>query len=601
MKNIKRLLCLALAFVLTITALIVPAFARDPETNPYSVEIADDNMSQIKYLPYGTYGNPDNFTEYSSGQYWVPLYQADNNIENRSGSGMVFSTGNMAKDASSQIYRKSFVNKTVYPNSDLKLEYKIKTFSRTTDGAGYRIWAVIDGMSGPQLFSYAAHTGVLQFAGTTGWSWSGSGNVTLSEDTDYTITIELVRDVENLHYDLKYSVVKDEDSTRVASATVDNYSRVTDCTAFGRIGFILQATGAQSDDKDVFLVKNIKIDNVVRYNIITFGDELSLNDTRTAFDDTMVNAADEIVSVNDNSFINGTSWCLVDEDGNDKENNGCFYANNGYLQVKSPAHTEDTWNRYMLKKKFSPITSGSILTATMTLKYNPCLYWNRGYSIRLGNTDGQNLSIFRTRHSGANYLCALGIDSGWGAGADTGDEQEITGFADNTDINITMVISPKDDDNYNVSLTLAQTGAESLVLNRTITKAMAESFDRLEVWAATMKAGTLLENIAVKNAKIDVSSGTKEALTAGENNIYLSCTNVTGYPVDYALVAAVCNKTTNEQTGVYAIAEYTDNMTYTQNLMATVNVSDPETETVKLFVFDNFDNITPWIKPLIVE
>ena len=102
--------------------------------------------------------------------------------------------------------------------------------------------------------------------------------------------------------------------------------------------------------------------------------------------------------------------------------------------------------------------------------------------------------------------------------------------------------------------------------------------------------------MGLKNLKI-TTEGTKTALVAGNNTIYLPIENVTGHAVDFALIAAVCDKATDKHKE-YFVETYDEHCTNSDNLTIDVTITDPTTEYVKLYIWDSFGILRPYTEPI---
>lgn len=167
------------------------------------------------------------------------------------------------------------------------------------------------------------------------------------------------------------------------------------------------------------------------------------------------------------------------------------------------------------------------------------------------------------------------------------------------DVPFTLTLTPDTNDSNYYDAQIKIGANDDYVGTRKIPASEVTAFDRLTITLKQFQTATTANYVGLKDLKITTSSVVpKTALVEGENTIYLPVENVTGHEVDFAIVAAVCDKETDQQLG-YSVATYNGHQKRFDNLeVKGVNITNPLNQYVKLFVFNTFGNLMPYTTPI---
>lgn len=374
-----------------------------------------------------------------------------------------------------------------------------------------------------------------------------------------------------------------------------------DATAIDRIYFSSGAfsTGTRAD---VFKVKTLKIKReIYEKPVLEFGDNLlySNSGVRAEEDFSTWSSTSDIATVSDKDYERGAKWAYSNTLGNDTKET-TFVAEDNMLNV----YTGITGNGVdRLTKRFNPINAGDTLKITGTFKVQEMDYWaGHDVALKLGNGT-HNYSLLQLYSGGFFKL-----------GAATADTNEANGFSVNSqmfsindgfgtdpftiiknrEFGYCAVLEPQGEEGYMLKIKIENISGLNDIsvpeLSMFLTTEEATSLDRMYFSSGANTTGTKAAAIQTKNLKIEVI-GAKTALENGENTVYVPMKNLNGAKANFTLVAALC-----ENSGVkkaFKIVDFSDVTDYIKNLPVNITVEDKDSQYVKVFVFDNMENITP--------
>lgn len=220
-------------------------------------------------------------------------------------------------------------------------------------------------------------------------------------------------------------------------------------------------------------------------------------------------------------------------------------------------------------------------------------FGNETYGVYQNNINGND--IFDDKYGSERYMSLDANTAG----------QTCTNGGDLT-LNLKAVPSTSDESKYdlilttvgpNVNVTSTRAVDKNLVLGLSdfclVSSRGNTSAEHATTWATPQKLIGLKNAAVSKTSGGNVSTGT---LVTGTNTVYVPCAIPAGEQASFAIVAAVCDKTTDEQK-TFFVKEYKNIVKTSENLAIDVEVSNPDTEYVKVYVFNSYDNLAPYRKP----
>ena len=369
-----------------------------------------------------------------------------------------------------------------------------------------------------------------------------------------------------------------------------------EATSLDRIYF---SSGALKDKdlKSAIMAKKLKmVREVYEKPLLAFGDEILYNNDGVRIDEdfTTWTGTSAIVTADNADYIRGAKWAYSNTNGNDNMAS-IFTIENNALKVRSGIAGKGVDR---LTKKFTHISAGDTLKITGTFSVTKA-DWDSGQNIalKIGN-DKKNWSLLQLSNGGAQGR----IQSVSAAGADTPEDNgyrtieqkfnltNLTNGFDTIagkDINYSAALTPSEN-GYTLTVTLGDYQIEPLSV--ALTTAEATSLDRIYFSSATLNDKNLKSAIMAKKLKVE-AIGTKAGLENGENTLYLPVKNLNGENANFTMVAALCEADgTKKSFKIVPCENLTD---YTKNLAVNMTVEDKDNQYVKIFVFDNMENIIP--------
>ncbi len=638
-KTMKRFLTAALVMAMVLTMVMVPVSAANTAVTDFDLKkdftLMDQDLSTIKnsMIVDGTWGKLEEQPTYADGTEWGSNWGIKENERIGFNGGFNTVAGKWEEGKESVFSRKIFAWMPIKKlNDDLTFTYDITTGTQYRTKI-YTIAFINSNKGGPQLFGYDASTLKLGFGGRGDYAFDFADEtlVNLQPNTDYTVTVKLAYDKSAACYDLIGNVKGGTGENAIdTTITVDNYNRALSSENFSAVGFRMANSDAINGETPVTVlnIKNMKIVENVRGHIINFAD--AKYDKHSTMIDTSLNSDISNAVATDNSeYINGNKWGT--------NNLNCIGTS-----IKA---SEDTISAYFVKKnpgdvskKFGPVTDGEVLKVSGDVKmWTPGSQqsgeWNSN-TIELVGADDSRLILFGGRGNPywwEFFILHQGDFSGWVKVAGTQKDVTTTGKArpnsgkdwekvsdDDTVfshmydvpnggkkwssmegfVNFTVTAAPNasDDSKYDVTLKFVGRNIETTSV-KTVDKAFVQKLDAIKIltysgWTSDAAA------TQVRNLKVEKYPNVmKDGFVKGTNTLYLPIKNVTGHEATYAIIAAVCDKTSDEQKNFF-IRQYPNNGNALDNLAIDVEISDPATEYVKFYVFNGYDSLVPYTTPI---
>lgn len=647
-KTVKRFLSAALALTMIIGVFAMQASAHPEDTKTFV--LMDDDMDNIetKYFDHAStngnlaWGGGSTTDEklYNGGEVWANTWGIPSGTFSYDNGGMTISTVAGTNAGEQTMTKYAFKKYPAESKTDVRITYDIQTGSKvvnsTEEGATQTesAYNIVGLMSGQNLFRYDSNSLILYYGGTGEYDWPWDETKTqLAENSDYTLVFDLVYDEKNDCYDLT-GTAKDSEGNTVRSATVDNWmpSALTDSANFTTIAIRMRYVNSMVVSIPVMTFKNIKIENIIKGDIVNFGDVEYDNDL-VMIDCSSGADISNAVSIEDAKYLNGAEWGA----SNIENINSTFATDGTKIIAKTTKTGLDT-----LSKKFAPIRDGEMLNISADIRL-------QGYqdfatnaadlgqlaSLRLLGTDvDRTLLNYVCRTSGQEYMHVLSKNlttSIWDDYANTADTSVTTTgtgkyvswdsvrtitkndnifkqeynqvnsgknwnmFDGTVKLEFTAVPNA-DGENYDITLDLTSTLLDTTSTVK-VPKAEVLAMDTIAIHSRG-QGTSVRESMAVSNLKIEKHPVVeKTALTVGQNTVYLPIENVTGHAVDFALIAAVCDKATDAHKA-YFVETYDEHCKGADNLAIDVEITDPATEYVKLYVWDSFNNLVPYTEPI---
>ncbi len=344
---------------------------------------------------------------------------------------------------------------------------------------------------------------------------------------------------------------------------------------------------------------------------VTFGDIAYERNVIMLEEDVSQINADTVFENIDSRYIGGAAWGTADKDALAER----FDFTDGKIDLKARLGNAS------MEKRFTPLQNGDKmrLTTTVTLGNS---YAATGGMLYLSDGENKTMGILRFYHTYTAFTSWISAfetkvsNSPWEEATDMGSEylkgtnvHTETTYTDtnNGSVNdyfgtatptceLTFAVAPSEyySGKYMASVELTGNGCTYTAFKDQLSAEDITSYNTLGI---TSIAGT--EEIPVDNAdKTDIAIGditmerrnvSKTALAAGENTLYIPYTNSTGTAQPFRVIAAVCDAE-GKQTG-YEVFNYPDNTYVKEELQITVDITDPTTEYVRLFFFDNYQDL----------
>ena len=608
--------------------------------------LMDQDLSTIKnsMLVDGTSGKLSGQSTYADGTEWGSDWGVRENERIGFNDGFNTLAGKWDGSKESVFSRKIFARMPIKKlNDDLTFTYDITTGPQYSTKI-YTI-AFINDEKGPQLFGYDASTLKLGFGGRGSYAFDFANEtlVDLQPNTDYTVTVKLAYDNSAACYDLIGNVKGGTGENAIdTTITVDNYERAKSSENFSAVGFRMAAGADISAETPVTVlnIKNMKIVENARGHIINF-DDAKYDKHLTMIDTSLNSDISNAVATDDSEYRNGNKWGT-----NLPENIGtAFTASEGTISAYFFREKSQEPTVRDVSKKFVPVTDGEVLKVSGDVKiWTPRSTdkdeWNRN-TIELIGADNSRLILFGGRGTPSWWEFVIlhqgDYANGWVQVAGTQQDVTTTGKArpksgvdwkevsDNDTVfdnegsnefmfdvpnggtnwssmegfvNFTVTAAPNasDSSKYDVTLTFNGQNIETTSV-KTVDKAFVQKLDAIKIhtysgWTADAAA------TQVRNLKVEKYPNVmKDGFVEGTNTLYLPIENVTGHEATYAIIAAVCDKTSDEQKNFF-IRQYPNNGNALDNLAIDVEISDPATEYVKFYVFNGYDSLVPYTTPI---
>ena len=393
-------------------------------------------------------------------------------------------------------------------------------------------------------------------------------------------------------YTLTVSLGKDQVEPLSVTLTAE------EATSLDRIYFSSGATST-GNRAAAIQVKNLKmVREVYEKPLLAFGDEILYNNDGVRMDEdfTAWSNTSEIVTADNADYTRGAKWSYSNTKGNDTHAS-TFTIDNNALKICSGIKDNGIDN---LTKKFNPINAGDTLKITGTFSLDkPDWYSGQNVALRIGNGN-HNWSLLQLSNKD-------GIQSVSAAGADTPEDNgyrtivqkfDLTNLSDSwgnkefnviaeKDINYSAELAPSED---GYTLTVSLGNDKIAPLSVALTTEEATSLDRIYFTSGANSTSSRKAAIKAKNLKVE-AIGTKTGLENGENTLYLPVKNLNGENANFTVVAALCEADgTQKSFKIVPCENLTD---YTKNLAVNMTVDNKDNQYVKIFVFDNMENIIP--------
>lgn len=600
----------------------------DPNALPKKTfTLLDDTMNgSIKqYVAWA--GSDTSYNDYFNGLQWGYVWDFKQSMIDVSTGDLVFkSSTDVTASREIPVTKLIFKNAPAQHKSDLKFIYDVKTGSKITEAVKIQGKVTSNGAQ-QSMFNYDASSATLTFPVFEGGSYA------LTENTDYTIINELKYNKSTASYDL-YMTVSDTAGNRSITSGGSSVATVTtsfanwypdkfkDAAEFSNIQIRIEYPGALTQNNvDIFTVKNVKVENTVMGHIFNFA-EPTLNNDVIMIDGTAGIDVSNAVPFSNEAYTSGNEW-----GSDDTTKIGTIF--------KSEPNAVKAYyagGRAKLGKKFDSVNDGEVLkisgnmrlyqpgtdgmyqiilagdsTDIALLSHNVTSYWNQFavlHDQKLNPIDlwdripeQEGVTVTGTGTTGYNgessAISSTKTVVGMGDKPNTGANAS---YLDGT-VAIELIAAPNatDDNKYDIILTFKGTYIDAMA-KRTVDKSQVFDIDSLQFFVRT-GATNETEVINFSNFKIEKYPAVKKtALTTGTNTIYLPIENVTGHEANFALVAAVCDKDTEEQKDFF-IKTY-ENVAESGNLEIDVDITSAADEYVDIFVFDTFEKIVPYTMPL---
>ena len=600
--------------------------------------LMDQDLSTIKnsMLVDGTWGKLSEQPTYADGTEWGSDWGVQENARIGFTGGFNTLAGTWEASRESVFSRKIFARMPIKKlNDDLTFTYDITTGPQYPTQI-YTI-AFINDEKGPQLFGYNAKTLQLGFGGRGDYAFDFANEtlVDLQPNTGYTVTVKLAYDKSAACYDLIGNVKGGTGENAIdTTITVDNYERAKSSADFSAVGFRMANSDAINEPTPVTVlnIKNMKIVENARGHIINF-DDAKYDKHSTMIDTSLNSDISNAVATDDSEYTNGNKWGT-----NLPENIGtAFTASEG--TISACFVREESGKPRDVSKKFVPVTDGEVLKVSGDVKmWTPYSQksgeWNRN-TIELVGADNSRLVLFGGRGTPSWWEFVIlhqgDYANGWVQVAGTQQDVRTTGTArpdsstawaeviDNDTVfddigdvpnggknsssmegvvNFTVTAAPNASDSSKYDVTLTFNGQNIKTTSvKTVDKAFVQKLDAIKIhtysgWTSDAAA------TQVRNLKVEKYPNVmKDGFVKGTNTLYLPIENVTGHEATYAIIAAVCDKTSDEQKNFF-IRQYPDNGNALDNLAIDVEISDPATEYVKFYVFNGYDSLVPYTTPI---
>ena len=604
----KKVLSVALALTMIISVFAMQASAHPTDTKTFV--LMDDDMSGI------ITGWADGDDAYNAGTRWgyrwdLPTTQ----ISVTDGNTVIKSY--TAKNAGEEtvITKKLFTATPVRTStSRIAFTQDVKTGARSTEGVTIYN-RVYNGTENYEMSAYNTKTGTFTHMGYNGKTF------TLSENTEYTIVYAFAYDPVLKNHKLTITITDKAGSASITDATLaegeQHLSTVSNTvwdyykeniTTMANINYrVYSNEKATVDGAELFTFQNIKVEETVKGDIINFSD-IRYNNDGVMLDEKMGDL--DVVAINkvttaDAGYLNGNTW--ANASGADMwKLNGISKTDGEYFWAVT---SKDGSTNNKMVKKFDSVPAGGKLTFTGTFKTNKPGGKDYAVTLVLGNDDlSRTVSVIRfyeKAYSGF-YFSSLGTNDDVGAWSESNGTVFMDGdwaidvstkpLYKGTDIPFTFTMTPNAEDSTKYDLSIITGIGGVYTATRQIDKATAESFNTVGIYIHNNWYDVNENFMGLKNLKI-TTEGTKTALVAGNNTIYLPIENVTGHAVDFALIAAVCDKATDKHKE-YFVETYDEHCANSDNLAIDVTITDPATEYVKLYIWDSFGILRPYTEPI---
>jgi len=628
-KIMKKMLSVALILTMVIGVSVVSVSAGPTDTKTYVLMDNDMTSSVIPYV------NNDNASaSYNNGIAWGYLYAKDGYepyVTVSNGAHVITSNPSGTSYGEVTIYNQMLTLKPAYTKSNLKFTYDITTGNKLS-GQKILIHNKIGCYSG---YSYGSNTATLftyyaDECAIVYYEDSTKRSIPLEENTNYTVIADVVYN--GTKYDLYVAVQQNGETITGGSYVMRNWATtvLNDVADIKKVLYQIERYDASGtvEKTELFYFNNIKVENIVIGDIINFGD-VQFNDDGVKFYEAMndLNIADiAATTASDPDYLAGNKWASYTMN---RENiTPAFEISGNYLYAKLVGNNNpSTWYTDRLYKKFDKIENGDSLTFSgyINLAAEGLQEKNHSVLLTIGNSDdlnGNTYSVLRfvtlIDKSNRYYFCGLeknpseitsdatkypyggGVtlrDWGWWDYHNTSSDPLYSG----KDVPFTLTLTPDANDSnyYNAEINVANGTYKG---TRTIPASEVATFDTvaITVWqSATVTTG---KYVGFKDLTITTTAGNqKTALAEGENTVYLPIENVTGHKVNFAIVAAVCDVATDEQLS-YAVAVYRDYYKRFGNLAVEgIKITDPDAQYVRMFVFNTFENLEPYIVPISIR
>lgn len=308
------------------------------------------------------------------------------------------------------------------------------------------------------------------------------------------------------------------------------------------------------------------------------------------------------------SSLESNGWTYANGGNNALEKNQFFADDSGYLWATSPASNNNAYG--YIGHSFEPISAGETLTIEADINADKNA-WATDSKIMLSSTENAmeentSLTLLRRYHTpnGNGVTTALSnkgrintnawhtnggdLDNGT---ALTSDENALTGSG-----KMMVTLTPiSGTENYNAAFKLI-VGGETYTAETTVTQTKATNFRYIYLYSCVNEsytAGTAKKLLGISSLKIYSYGRTTELSGSNDNVVYIPYTNTTGRTQNFAVCAAVCAKDGEVQKRFYADANsYKNYSKYSSELGINVGKID-SSEYVRLFVFDDFQTLTP--------
>ncbi len=348
-------------------------------------------------------------------------------------------------------------------------------------------------------------------------------------------------------------------------------------------------------------VKNLKmVREVYEKPLLAFGDEILYNNDGVRMDEdfTTWTGTSAIVTADNADYTRGAKWAYSNTKGNATQAS-TFTIENNALKVCSGIKDNGVDS---LTKKFNPINAGDTLKITGILSViRPDDNSGQNVALRIGNGN-HNWSLLQLSNNGATQsLSAAGMDTNEDNGyraSQIKQNFDLTNLKDSwgkkgfefiagKDINYSAELAPSED---GYTLTVSLGDYQVTPLSIALTTAEATSLDRIYFTSGANSTSNRKAAIKAKNLKVE-AIGTKTGLENGENTLYLPVKNLNGENANFTVVAALCEADgTKKSFKIVPCENLTD---YTKNLAVNMTVDNKDNQYVKIFVFDNMENIIP--------